>query len=58
MADDSMPQDEDVLQDFEFNHVLLSGDGPYLLGVYRGLYLSDKVSAEDTRVAYRGRLGR
>lgn len=47
MADDSMPQDEDVLQGFGSNHVLLSGDGPYLLGVYRGLYLSDKVSAED-----------
>lgn len=47
MVDDSMPQDEDVLQDFGFNHVLLGGEGSYLLGVYRGLYLSGNVSAED-----------
>ena len=42
-----MPQDEDVLQDFGFNHVLLGGEGSHLLGVYRGLYLSGNVSAED-----------
>ena len=47
MADDSMPQDEDVLEDFGFNNVLLGGEGYYLLGVYKGLYLSDNVSAED-----------
>ena len=47
MADDSMPQDEDVLEDFGFNNVLLGGEGPYLMGVYKGLYLSGNVSAED-----------
>ena len=42
-----MPQEEDVLEDFGFNNLLFSGDQPYLLGVYRGLYLSDNFSAED-----------
>jgi len=42
-----MPQDEDVLEDFGFNNVLFGGDRTYLLGVYRGLYLSGKFSAED-----------
>jgi hypothetical protein len=42
-----MPQDEDVLEDFGFNNVLFGRDGTYLLGVYGGLYLSSKFSAED-----------
>ena len=42
-----MPQDEDVLQDFGFNNVLSAGDSSNLLGVYGGLYLSGKFSAED-----------
>ena len=42
-----MPEDEDVLQDFGFNNVLIGEDQTYLLGVYGGLYLSDKISAED-----------
>ena len=42
-----MPQDEDVLEDFGFNNVLFGGDMAYLLGVYGGLYLSGKFSAED-----------
>jgi hypothetical protein len=41
-----MPQDEDVLEDFGFNNVF-GGDRTYLLGVYGGLYLSGKFSAED-----------
>ena len=42
-----MPQDEDVLEDFGFNDFLFGVDQTYLFGVYRGLYLSDKFSAED-----------
>lgn len=42
-----MPQDEDVLEDFGFNNVLFGTDRTYLLGVYGGLYLSGKFSAED-----------
>ena len=41
-----MPQEEDVLEDFGFNSVLIQ-DRVYLLGVYGGLYLSGKFSAED-----------
>ena len=41
-----MPQDEDVLEDFGFNNVLIR-DTTHLLGVYGGLYLSGKFSAED-----------
>ena len=42
-----MPQDEDVLEDFGFNNVVFGKDRTYLLGVYQGLYLSGKFSAED-----------
>jgi hypothetical protein len=42
-----MPQEEDVLEDFGFNNVLSGGDWPYLLGLYQGLRLSGKFSAED-----------
>ena len=42
-----MPEDEDVLEDFRFNNVLHSKDETSLLGVYGGLYLSGKFSAED-----------
>ena len=42
-----MPQDEDVLEDFGFNNVCFGEERTYLLGVYRGLWLSDKFSAED-----------
>ncbi|KAL8833124.1 MAG: hypothetical protein Q9170_004482 [Blastenia crenularia] len=47
LGEDLMPQDEDVLEDFGFNHVLYCGDGSYLLGLYGGLYLSGKFSAEE-----------
>ncbi|MCJ1438446.1 hypothetical protein MMC27_007835 [Xylographa pallens] len=46
LAEDLMPQDEDVLEDFGFNNVLFGEDRTYLLGVYIGLYLSGKFSAE------------
>lgn len=42
-----MPEDEDVLKDFGFNNVVFGGDRTYLLGLYQGLYLSGKFSAED-----------
>ena len=42
-----MPQDEDVLEDFGFNNVVTIKDRIYLLGLYQGLYLSGKFSAED-----------
>ena len=42
-----MLEDDDVLKDFGFNNVLSAGDMSNLLGVYRGLYLSDKFSSED-----------
>lgn len=41
-----MPQDEAVLEDFGFHNVF-GGDRTSLLGVYGGLYLSGKFSAED-----------
>ncbi|OBT49837.1 hypothetical protein VE04_09983, partial [Pseudogymnoascus sp. 24MN13] len=47
LIDDLMPEDEDVLEDFGFNNVLFGGDQTYLLGLYQGLYLSGKFSAED-----------
>jgi hypothetical protein len=42
-----MPKDEDVLEDFGFNNVLFGKDQTYLLGLYKGLYLSSKFSAKD-----------
>ncbi|MCJ1476174.1 hypothetical protein MMC13_004839 [Lambiella insularis] len=42
-----MPEDEDILEDFGFNNVLFGADRTYLLGVYGGLYLSGRFSAED-----------
>ncbi|KAF2681846.1 hypothetical protein K458DRAFT_371081 [Lentithecium fluviatile CBS 122367] len=47
LAEDLMPQEEDVLEDFGFNNVLSGGDRSYLLGLYKGLYLSDEFQAED-----------
>ena len=47
LAENLIPQDEDVLEDFGFNNVLFGEDRSYLLGVYIGLYLSGKFSAED-----------
>ncbi|KAL8797118.1 MAG: hypothetical protein Q9195_000585 [Heterodermia aff. obscurata] len=46
LAEDLLPQDEDVLEDFGFNQ-LFGGDLTYLFGVYQGLYLSGGFSAED-----------
>lgn len=42
-----MPEEEDVLHDFWFNNVPFGEGRSILLGVYGGLYLSGKFSAED-----------
>jgi len=47
IAGDLVPEDEDVLEDFGFNNLLSSMEKSFLLGVYGGLYLSSKFSAED-----------
>ena len=46
LAEDLMPQDEDVLNDYGFNNAISGRDKTYLFGVYQGLYLSGKFSAE------------
>ena len=38
LAEDVIPQSEDVLEDFGFNNVLFGRDRTYLLRVYGGLY--------------------
>ena len=47
LAEDLIPQDEAVLEDFGFNNVLSVEDQSSLLGVYEGLYLSGKFSTEN-----------
>ena len=47
MAEDLMPEEEDVLEEFGFNSVRFSEDANKLGGVYKGLYLSGTISAED-----------
>ena len=42
-----MPEEEEVLESFGFNNVLSAGDRSKLLGVYQGLSLPGKFSAED-----------
>ncbi|CAN9411672.1 unnamed protein product [Alternaria alternata] len=42
-----MPDEGDVLEDFGFNNTSSYQDRTYLLGLYRGLYLSGSFSAED-----------
>jgi len=44
---DDMPHEEEVLEEFGFNHLISMEDWSNLLGLYKGLVLSDKVSAED-----------
>ena len=47
LTEDLMPQDEAVLEDFGFHNALSGKDKTSLLGLYQGLYLSGKFSAED-----------
>ena len=47
IAEDVLPEDEDVLEHFGFNHLTSFADRCKLLGLYKGLYLSDKVTEED-----------
>ncbi|KAF2709074.1 hypothetical protein K504DRAFT_380044 [Pleomassaria siparia CBS 279.74] len=47
LAQDLMPSEEDVLEDFGFNNALSYTDKTCLLGVYRGLFLSEQFSVEE-----------
>ncbi|KAJ4286493.1 hypothetical protein N0V90_013193 [Kalmusia sp. IMI 367209] len=47
LGDDLIPVDEDVLQDFGFNNVIIDKDRTHLFGLYRGLYLSGEISPKD-----------
>ncbi|ORX98686.1 hypothetical protein BCR34DRAFT_593143 [Clohesyomyces aquaticus] len=47
LVDDLIPEDEDVLQDFGFNNVIIDKDRTQLFGLYRGLYLSGDISPKD-----------
>ncbi|KAF2015573.1 hypothetical protein BU24DRAFT_480328 [Aaosphaeria arxii CBS 175.79] len=46
LAEDRMPPEDEVLEDFGFD-ALVGIDKTYLLGLYRGLFLSEQVSPED-----------
>ncbi|KAF2639440.1 hypothetical protein P280DRAFT_428535 [Massarina eburnea CBS 473.64] len=46
LLDNLIPQDEDVLEDFRFNNIP-SHEMPYLFGLYQGLLLLGKFSAEE-----------
>ena len=47
LAEDLLPEEEDVLEDFGFNSVEFGRGRSYLFGVYAGLYRSGRFSAED-----------
>lgn len=47
LGNDLIPEEEDVLQGFGFNNFPYDRSRTLLSGVYQGLYLSDKFSAED-----------
>ncbi|KAF2498689.1 hypothetical protein BU16DRAFT_481792 [Lophium mytilinum] len=47
LGSDVLPTDADVLEDFGFNHLPSFADQSNLMGLYKGLYLSDKVTEED-----------
>lgn len=44
---DALPDDEDVRESFGFNQLTSFADQSKLLGLYKGLYLSDRVKEED-----------
>lgn len=47
IATDELPEDEDVLEDFGFGYFTSFADKCNLLGLYKGLYLSDEITVED-----------
>jgi hypothetical protein len=47
IGQDTIPEEEDVLEDFGFNHLTSFADRSKLLGLYKGLYLSDEIPVED-----------
>lgn len=47
IADDVLPDDEDVCEKFGFNQLSSFADQSNLLGLYKGLYLSERIIEED-----------
>ncbi|KAF2263123.1 hypothetical protein CC78DRAFT_604897 [Lojkania enalia] len=47
IVQDRIPDEDDVLEDFGFNNLNSFGDRSKLLGLYKGLYLSDEVTVEE-----------
>jgi hypothetical protein len=47
IGQDTIPEEEDVLEDFGFNNLTSFADRSKLMGLYKGLYLSDEISVED-----------
>ncbi|OCK75458.1 hypothetical protein K432DRAFT_429412, partial [Lepidopterella palustris CBS 459.81] len=47
IGQDVLPEDKDVLEDFGFNQLTSFADQCKLLGLYKGLYLSDRITEED-----------
>lgn len=47
IGQDVLPDDEDVRESFGFNQLTSFADQCKLLGLYKGLYLSDRITAED-----------
>lgn len=47
ITDDRLPDDEDVRKDFGFNHLTSYIDQSNLMGLYKGLWYSDDITAEE-----------
>ncbi len=47
IAEDRLPDDEDVRKDFGFNHLTSYSDQSKLMGLYKGLWLSDNIKVEE-----------
>ncbi|KAL3423505.1 hypothetical protein PVAG01_05252 [Phlyctema vagabunda] len=47
IADDKLPDSEDVLRDYGFNYFTSFADRSKLLGLYKGIWYSDEITAED-----------
>lgn len=47
ISEDTLPDEEDVLEDFGFNNLTSFADRSNLLGLYKGLWLSDEIKVED-----------
>ncbi|EMD85772.1 hypothetical protein COCC4DRAFT_152236 [Bipolaris maydis ATCC 48331] len=47
LVEDTIPVDENVLQDFGFNNAFDASDRSNLVGLYRGIYLSGDIASSD-----------